>query len=572
MARNHPLFVTQQHGAIVTGTQMQHIQATQGGTEGKGGQAGDQVAVWGANPRQGMSVMNASPAEAAAALPAAVASLQRLTGAGAGGFFGGFGLSGVGLGGSDGTGYGAQQQQPAPGTLLLGAGAPFGPIIRAPGTGAQNMGTSPGGSYLQPPQLMPTNLGLIEGSNLKTEKKMSDAGSTSSSTAASSLAKQAELLGMSREQLKSVLVSGGFTEDILDDKNTERPQKDAKQTSNATGSSSREIPQNVKSRSEKAVIVNDTSNTLEANLSLQPTLSTSSIGPESKTEPKKTGNSESKAPSSSAETSDMSTANIRTGSTQRNHLSNISRGNGSNTTSSSSTQFQTRDNSTSTTTAKNEFESKMKMALDFHCAETASLLKRCMIMAGFNPTETEECDSTYLEFARRATAGETQRIERIRAKLNMNGDRNIPPLPTSKNTSKSSNRMRGNDSGTKDSGSGRSNLRQEGANVPAVNSFQSINQQKMSSQRGQKIIDDDTPSNGRYSHQREGKVHQVGIHRPMISHTPGGFMMDQKAGFYEGINSMGLTSAMWSSNYSRDGNGVIRQVANSDNEVHVRNF
>uniref|UniRef100_A0A7S4JRF8 Uncharacterized protein n=1 Tax=Odontella aurita TaxID=265563 RepID=A0A7S4JRF8_9STRA len=62
-------------------------------------------------------------------------------------------------------------------------------------------------------------------------------------------------------------------------------------------------------------------------------------------------------------------------------------------------------------------DQKMKMALDFLRTESASLLKRCMLMAGFEPSQTEECDMRYLEFAEKAAEEERNRIARIRDRV-----------------------------------------------------------------------------------------------------------------------------------------------------------
>eukprot|EP00592_Proboscia_alata_P028096 CAMPEP_0194435706 /NCGR_PEP_ID=MMETSP0176-20130528/90286_1 /TAXON_ID=216777 /ORGANISM="Proboscia alata, Strain PI-D3" /LENGTH=1193 /DNA_ID=CAMNT_0039255269 /DNA_START=35 /DNA_END=3616 /DNA_ORIENTATION=+ len=71
------------------------------------------------------------------------------------------------------------------------------------------------------------------------------------------------------------------------------------------------------------------------------------------------------------------------------------------------------DNTTHDTDELLETEQKMTMALDFHRAESAALIKRCMLIAGFNSQNTEECDDYYLQFAERAIAMEQKRVGRL---------------------------------------------------------------------------------------------------------------------------------------------------------------
>ncbi len=56
-------------------------------------------------------------------------------------------------------------------------------------------------------------------------------------------------------------------------------------------------------------------------------------------------------------------------------------------------------------------------ALQFYHTETAALLKRSLLSAGFPMDETNEIDDTYLDFAARALNAEKKRIERIRDAL-----------------------------------------------------------------------------------------------------------------------------------------------------------
>ena len=69
------------------------------------------------------------------------------------------------------------------------------------------------------------------------------------------------------------------------------------------------------------------------------------------------------------------------------------------------------DNSTSLSK-----EDRMAVALNMLRAESSSLIKRCMLMAGFEPCQTDECGVHHLEFVERAVKAERQRIASIRAR------------------------------------------------------------------------------------------------------------------------------------------------------------
>jgi len=56
---------------------------------------------------------------------------------------------------------------------------------------------------------------------------------------------------------------------------------------------------------------------------------------------------------------------------------------------------------------------KLNTAVDLYRAEIASLIKRCMLMSGYAPTETEECDDQYLKFVAEALKVENQRVKRL---------------------------------------------------------------------------------------------------------------------------------------------------------------
>uniref|UniRef100_A0A7S2H9X2 Uncharacterized protein n=1 Tax=Helicotheca tamesis TaxID=374047 RepID=A0A7S2H9X2_9STRA len=218
IAKNHPLFAAQQQ-ALFAQQRLGQVPMAAAVAPGKGGQEGNNGRVWGGNnTQQSTNAINASQAEAAAALPAAVASLQRLTGNGAGLFPGlnlpgGPGALGAFGGTNDTSGFGAQQM-PTPGTFLLGGGpAPFGPMIGGgPGAAAHLQPQVPDNSNKPPTSNLIAGIGLEP----KPEQKNTSDSASVASSASSHLAKQAESLGLSREQLQSVLLSGGINKSILD--------------------------------------------------------------------------------------------------------------------------------------------------------------------------------------------------------------------------------------------------------------------------------------------------------------------------------------------------------------------
>lgn len=64
-----------------------------------------------------------------------------------------------------------------------------------------------------------------------------------------------------------------------------------------------------------------------------------------------------------------------------------------------------------------EDDSKLIGALGLFRADVASLFKKSMLTAGYQITQTEECDEDYLNFVEKALEGESKRIHRIRSRL-----------------------------------------------------------------------------------------------------------------------------------------------------------
>ena len=63
---------------------------------------------------------------------------------------------------------------------------------------------------------------------------------------------------------------------------------------------------------------------------------------------------------------------------------------------------------------------KVNQALNMYRAESSSLLKRCMLNAGFGLRETEECDPAYIAFSSMANKTEASRIARLRSMFDNN--------------------------------------------------------------------------------------------------------------------------------------------------------
>ena len=66
-------------------------------------------------------------------------------------------------------------------------------------------------------------------------------------------------------------------------------------------------------------------------------------------------------------------------------------------------------------------ESRMDIALDMFKIELKCLLKHCMLAAGFELYQTEECDALYLDCAEHAVDEQCQRVARIRSQIELSG-------------------------------------------------------------------------------------------------------------------------------------------------------
>ena len=84
-------------------------------------------------------------------------------------------------------------------------------------------------------------------------------------------------------------------------------------------------------------------------------------------------------------------------------------------------QDLTETNSLDSTSIKTKFLS----ALNVFRAENSSLLKRCMLIAGFEPNETNECDSAYITFSSIVVETELRRIQRLRSTYLVDIDQNV---------------------------------------------------------------------------------------------------------------------------------------------------
>uniref|UniRef100_A0A7S4JSB7 Uncharacterized protein n=1 Tax=Odontella aurita TaxID=265563 RepID=A0A7S4JSB7_9STRA len=176
-------------------------------------------------------------------------------------------------------------------------------------------------------------------------------------------------------------------------------------------------------------------------------------------------------------------------------------------------------------------DQKMKMALDFLRTESASLLKRCMLMAGFEPSQTEECDMRYLEFAEKAAEEERNRIARIR-------DRVGSPKDSPEDKRDTGDDNQGNNGGPVSSG-GKHQQESDGCARSHAHSDES-----------EKCFD------GRHVHRLEGKCgHQAVIHQPEGGQPHVDFVVDNKIECYgglQGIKKESSKQAFWPSKFSCD--------------------
>ena len=58
-------------------------------------------------------------------------------------------------------------------------------------------------------------------------------------------------------------------------------------------------------------------------------------------------------------------------------------------------------------------EAKLKIALNVYQTEHSTLLKRCLMVAGFDSSRSEECDPLYIQFAERCAQAEHRRLHRL---------------------------------------------------------------------------------------------------------------------------------------------------------------
>lgn len=180
---------------------------------------------------------------------------------------------------------------------------------------------------------------------------------------------------------------------------------------------------------------------------------------------------------------------------------------------------------TGNTTTKLDNSGKMSMALDMLRTESASLLKRCMLMAGFEPSETEECDLRYLEFAERAAEEEKQRISRIRARVG-GGPKSSA----------------GDSHGKNDISDAGDTKHHHGTNGCTHSHSDNADNNKC--------------FDGRHVHRLEGKCgHQAVIHQPEDGQPHVDFVVDNKIECYggmQGIRHETSSQALWPSKFSCD--------------------
>ena len=172
-------------------------------------------------------------------------------------------------------------------------------------------------------------------------------------------------------------------------------------------------------------------------------------------------------------------------------------------------------------------EERMTLALNLLRTESPSLLKRCMLIAGFQPDQTEECDAHYLEFSKRAVKEEWRRVARIESKLGVHKGCCDPGEEDMAKVSCDS---------TKNSNSSETHSGQNPSNVE------------------QQSDDKHNCFGGRHIHRLEGKCgHEAVIHKPEGGQPHVDFVVNGKIECYEGVQGFkcdGNSEALWPSQFN----------------------
>lgn len=166
---------------------------------------------------------------------------------------------------------------------------------------------------------------------------------------------------------------------------------------------------------------------------------------------------------------------------------------------------------------------RLGLAIDNFRSEIAALFKKSMINAGYNSSETDECDQAYMTFVEKALLEETSRIQRMRSAMNRES-------------------------------------------LTAVKSEQGyVDERSHEHQKTNQCSHDHDAAypkyggpnserkclHSRHFHRLEGKCgHQAIVHKPPGGNPHIDFVVNDKVECYEGCNPMMDYSAFWPSSYS----------------------
>ena len=194
-------------------------------------------------------------------------------------------------------------------------------------------------------------------------------------------------------------------------------------------------------------------------------------------------------------------------------------------------------------------DSKIKNALSIFRAEISSLLKKSMLSAGFEGSQTDECDSTYVAFARAALRIEMNRIERLNSlikatkdihennsKISLDATKKLQPhnhTAEEDHTCRSSNH---------------NNHNNHNHNHDHNHDDDDSNKKQNNSSKKQNCFE------GRHIHRLEGKCgHKAIIHKPENGPAHVDFVVNGKVECYQGFKPVGKDisdAPLWPSKYS----------------------
>ncbi len=188
-------------------------------------------------------------------------------------------------------------------------------------------------------------------------------------------------------------------------------------------------------------------------------------------------------------------------------------------------------------------DSKTKNALSYFRAEISSLLKKSMLSAGFEGTQTDECDSSYINFAGTALRIEMTRIERLSSLSSLMKASKDTPETNSKISSDTMNEDHPHNHTTKGDHTSCSSHHHN-----HTHDHDDISNQKQNTAKTQNCFE------GRHVHRLEGKCgHKAIIHKPENGPAHVDFVVNGRVECYQGLKPVGKDVSdipLWPSKYS----------------------